>query len=222
MLAGPSRHQSGRVDQESQHAQLTPPSSNDSQRHIHSRFLNDDDDDDEDSDDGKVRSKRPRKRVRPHVSDSEDSEDNPFQNLVTVDCVNVGTESDAEEESDIDESNFSIGEVIDKFDESSISGDWDYLRCVRRCLVDNLDTAPGCKPTPVDLSRWLLRRDKLNKKPYTRPDVVYDAWSCVLGRCRPNFPASVLIKTYPSLRQKIDYLRDSMGVRLSTTQSKSN
>ena len=82
-----------------------------------------------------------------------------------TDCCGVSSSANqGSDASDVDESEFSIEETMRGFTDDSVSSDVDYLRCVRRCLLDNMDIPPGRKPCQTHYSRWLLRRDKLNQE----------------------------------------------------------
>jgi hypothetical protein len=144
---------------------------------------------------------------------------NPFANLVVADDTNINNMDPADEESDASdiEGSFTVGDIEGSFTNESVKSDSDYLRCVRRCLMENLNMS---SPNEVDLSRWLVRRDNLERKrDYLKADVMFDAWSCVLGKCRPVFPVATLLAKYPRLKQKIVWLRKAMNVRMRTVEA---
>ena len=61
------------------------------------------------------------------------------------------------------------------FSDDSVSSDINYLRCIHRCLLDNMDIPPGRKPSQTHNSLWLLRRERLNqeaRRTYVRDNVI--------------------------------------------------
>ena len=153
--------------------------------------------------------------------------------------MDVEVPSDAEDDSDVEESSFYAGNLEDSFTKESISNDPNYLRMVRRCLVDNFYAME--RPTPALYEQFLNHRQKLRDKAlkkmisneygvvsaqfaeevmtnlksenvYAEPDVNYDAWCCVTARCRSLFNSKLLIQKYPSLKEKIKYLRAAMNI----------
>ena len=93
-----------------------------------------------------------------------------------TDCCGVSSSANqGSDASDVDESEFSIEETMRGFSDDSVCSNINYLRYVRRCLLDNMDIPPGRKPSQTHYSVWLLRRDQLNKearRTYMRDNVV--------------------------------------------------
>ena len=96
------------------------------------------------------------------------SANNPFANLQPVDSIPGDVSSDAEDESDIEESTIDTHSLTQSFTTKSVSSDPQYLRVVRRVIVDNLQVPGLVTPDPTHYANFLMRRENKLKAARTR------------------------------------------------------
>ena len=91
-----------------------------------------------------------------------------------------------------------------------------YFKEVRRIIMNDMDAKP------LRWSHWLSFQRKMEEKggvAYRKADPFYDAWMCARGECRLVFDRKKLLVNYPSLRQKINEIRDTCNVRIADDES---
>ena len=66
--------------------------------------------------------------------------------------------------------------------------------------------------SPNESEEMVSKLQHKNISVYDEPNVLYDAWGCIQGRCRSQFPVHVLMNRYPSLKGVIAKLRNAMNV----------
>ena len=88
---------------------------------------------------------------------------NPFANLEQVESIPADVASDADDESDLEESTLDTHSLTLSFTTKSVSSDHRYLRVVRRCIEDNLQIPGMVTPNPMHYANFITQRENKMK-----------------------------------------------------------
>ena len=91
----------------------------------------------------------------------------------------------------------------------------EYFLEVKRIILNDLDT-PGLIPIHVLIFDNKYRKEM--KGGYISPNPKFDAWMCVIGKSLPQFNVLNFKKENPSIMSKIEELRKTLRVHLSSIQ----